>query len=84
MTLDTLKELIGRRFADPEERQNLAPTLDEFVYFAERLPKNVSITFDGYVVSILRDDYRVSIDAITVRADDDVHITQDSFYAWWD
>lgn len=102
ISLNTLKWLLKERFADPADRQNESPTLKEFVEFAESLPDHLDVEFDGYVVSYLRDDYRVTVDALTIYAEDeltvhdiqlmrsltknadDSHVTQDSFWAWWD
>lgn len=57
----TLKQLIAFGFADPDDRQNFAPTLAEFLTFLENHPK---FTAHGYVVTNERDDYRLSIEGV--------------------
>lgn len=47
-----------------QERQNLAPTVENILKFVEKHPDQAS--FDGYVVSGERPDERLSIDAVSV------------------
>lgn len=47
-----------------DERQNLAPTVENILKFVEKHPDQAS--FDGYVVSGERPDERLSIDAVSV------------------
>lgn len=61
MDVKTLKTLIDNNFADPEDRQNLAPSIQEIYDFMEMYPK---YTAHGYAVSDQRDDYRVSIEGV--------------------
>jgi hypothetical protein len=58
---DLLKLLVELDFADPQEQHNEAPTIGEFLEF-----EYDGIVFDGYVVAIRRDDYRVSIDGVYI------------------
>ncbi len=61
----TLKKLIELRYADPEDKQNEAPTIAEFVALLERHDTEDSdLTAHGYVIHKERDDYRVSIEGI--------------------
>ena len=62
MTRDTLKQLLDQDFADPDERQNLSPTIIEIYEFMAKYPE---YTAHGYAVSNSRDDYRVSIDGVS-------------------
>ena len=96
MSLDLLKELMGKGYVDPEESQNNSPTIEEFIDYAEAWGGYV---FDGYVVSPKRDDYRVSVETISkegpvytdelkafineFRFADEFYI-DGSLYAWWD
>ena len=61
MTAKTLGRLLRDKFADPEDAQNLAPTLQEFYDF---LKTHKGYTVHGYTVSADRDDYRVSIEGL--------------------
>lgn len=93
----TLRKLVDLGFADPEDKQNDAPTLGELLDFAEYYGPE-SYVFGGYVVSPKRSDCRVSINSIEFIAehfdDDDEEqafeeLTQyadekDIDYAWWD
>jgi len=61
MGADTLQKMVDLRFADPNERQNNSPTIQEFIEF---LNDNPNFTAFGYVVSINRDDYRLSVEGV--------------------
>ena len=61
MDVDTLKMMVEMKYADPKEQQNNSPTIAEFIEFME---ENEGYTVGGYVVSIHRNDYRVSIESI--------------------
>lgn len=101
LTVEGLQELIDRRFADPEERQNFSPTIGEFMAFSQtQKSKGFDFTFEGYVISPDREDYRVSIDGIQFRGDcsyqviadfeaiahnaDEIEIDPNLLHAWWD
>lgn len=58
---ETLEKLIDLGFADPKESQNEAPCIGEFL---DWMRKNPDYKAHGYVVSIDRDDYRVSIEGV--------------------
>lgn len=62
MPVATLQILVDEGFADPEEAQNDAPTIGEILKYADG---NENVFVSGYAVSIHRDDYRVSVDAVT-------------------
>ena len=57
-----LNRLIDEGFVNIDDAQNSSPTIEELLDFAERFPG--FYTFDGYVVSDKRSDYRLSIDSI--------------------
>ena len=61
LTVQKLKILIENNFADPEECQNLAPSIGEIYAFMQKYPE---YTAHGYAVSIDRHDYRVSIEGV--------------------
>lgn len=101
LTVDQLQELLDRGFADPTERQNFSPTIGELFQFGQSQKiKGFDWTFQGYVVSPNREDYRVSIDGIEWRGDacyqiiadfeviaqnaDELNIEPDFLRAWWD
>ena len=69
LPVEDLETLVKEKFADLDEAQNEAPTIKEFLEFANRYKDFARITFDGYVVSPDRSDYRVSVDAITIYPD---------------
>lgn len=56
-----LKMLIDEKFADPEDRQNNAPSLGDIQKFIETHPNFKAC---GYIVTPERDDYRVSIEEV--------------------
>lgn len=60
-----LQQLTAQKFADPASRQNLSPTIAEFLAFARvQASKGFEFNFIGYAVSPLREDYRVSVDGM--------------------
>lgn len=61
MNVKTLRKLINQNFADPEEKQNFAPSIGEIYDFMCTYP---AYTCHGYAVSADRDDYRVSIEGV--------------------
>lgn len=61
-SVELMRQLLDLGYMDPEETQNDSPTAQEFVEYAEKWGGYV---FDGYVVSINRQDYRVDITAIS-------------------
>ena len=65
LSLDGLSALIDDGAADPDERQNSAPSLWELTELA---PPDA--TFDGYVVGPGRPDARVSVDTVVSPAGD--------------
>ena len=95
MTLETIKMLVKTGFADPEDRQNEAPSIEEFISFMEA---NEGYVLGGYTVTDERSDYRISIDRIEktepiytkeeLEAFVDFARWADDFetdgYAWWD
>lgn len=57
----TLKQLIKAGFLDPKSTQNYSPTAEEFVAFMERYPQ---FKAHGYIVSLERDDARITVEGI--------------------
>ena len=72
LTLPKLKKLVKEKFADPDECQNSAPSIQEFVDWADDAIKSDpsiknNLFFTGYVVDLKRSDYRVSIEGLTIK-----------------
>lgn len=61
LNLDKLKKLAELNFVELNECQNCSPAIREFIEFIEKYPDYTAM---GYVVSIERSDYRVSLDGI--------------------
>lgn len=61
LTVDKLELLIEHGFIKLSDRQNYAPEVHEIIDFAHEHPGTEWI-FEGYAVSIKRNDVRVSID----------------------
>jgi len=93
---DTLQQLIDLKFADPKEKQEDAPTIANFLKW---LRDNPDYKAHGYVVSINRDDYRVSIEGVDgcaktpealnrfikmFRKANEFHVDADYQRAWYD
>lgn len=96
MSVELVKKLIDLKFIDPTETQNLSPSIQEFVDWAER---HEGFVFDGYAISLDRSDYRVSIeeihrwgdytkeelkDFVDMFAGADEFETDGGLSAWWD
>lgn len=77
----TLVKVLVNRFSPAFERQNDAPTLLSLMAFALRHMDNAVCFFDGYLVSPSREDYRVSVDAITCYTNDSETIKDLKFLA---
>lgn len=69
LSFETVKKLLELGYMDPEETQNGSPTAEKMMAYAEEWG---DYTFDGYVVSIDRCDYRVNLTAISKTAADGV------------
>ena len=96
MDYQTLKWMVDNRFADPEEYQNNSPTIAEFLAF---LKEHTNFRAIGYVVSLDRADYRLSVEGITgidlnrddimdfcefVHDADEFEVSLKSARAWYD
>lgn len=95
LNAETLRRLVTEKFANPEDRQNNSPELGEFLEFGE---SHEGCLFHGYVVSIDRGDYRVTIDSVSIPAQysddidrlewkktaDDVSERSGYIELWWD
>lgn len=96
LSLELVKKLIELKFINPDDAQNYSPTINGFIEYAEDWE---DYEFGGYVVSIDRDDYRVSIDSIEksepiskkemvafvkMFRDADEFSIEDGLYAWYD
>ena len=75
-----MRELLRLGFADPNEKQNDAPSLREFGDFIASIPENVDVELSGYAVSREREDHRVSINGILIRGEIDSSVRR----LWWD
>lgn len=62
---ELLEKLVEEGYADPEERQNDSPTIQEWLDFIEENPALLNkISFHGYIVHKDRTDRRISIEGI--------------------
>lgn len=93
----TLELLFRERFIDPNEKQNESPTAIQFLSFMQKYPV---VLAQGYVVSPNREDYRITIDGLSVQPsyasgelklaffefckDADELNIEDGLRAWWD
>jgi len=67
LTASGLELLIEKGFADPEERQNSAPSIKEFLEFLKAHPR---FGAHGYIVTPERGDYRVSVEGVSATGCD--------------
>lgn len=61
LSLETLKRLLEKNFADRAEHHNAAPTIAEILDF---MTKYSGYTAHGYAVEVERGDYRVSLEGV--------------------
>jgi len=61
LNAETLKILLDERFADPDERQNDSPSIQEFYEFMLLYPQYTAI---GYAVGLGRYDYRTTVEGL--------------------
>jgi hypothetical protein len=96
LNLDQLKSLLENNFIDPDDCQNLSPTVHEFFKFMEQHP---GVKAHGYAVSHCRNDYRVSLEGLSYhgivdtnlmmdfsylcRQADEFVMNTDELYSWW-
>lgn len=96
MTYKTLKTLVDKGYADPEDNQNGSTTIGEYLEFMKEHPR---FKAHGYVVSNDRNDRRITVegleaDNVTIkemvefteleRHADEVEATQNYCRSWWD
>ena len=94
--VETLKTLIQRGYLDPNEAQNDAPYVLEFIKFMEKYPE---FEAHGYIVDNERDDRRISIEGVRgypqsaeaaeafedmFHRADEFNVSEDEFYCWYD
>lgn len=101
LALGQLEQLVESGFANPQDRHNFAPSIAALMEFARQWTScGLMITFEGYAVHPLRDDYRVSVDGITFRENcsgeaiaafrefarhaDELTLESGYLRAWWD
>jgi hypothetical protein len=97
LTYDALHQLFNDGFVDPSETQNDSPEAQEFLSFLKGHKEN--FTAHGYVVSVDREDYRLSIEGVRGEAPskqdiidfislfksaDELDVANDYVYAWYD
>jgi hypothetical protein len=67
LPLELLELLVLEDHADPNDKQNDAPTIRDLITFARQLKdKGYDFYFGGYATSPDREDYRVSVDTIEI------------------
>ena len=96
MTYKTLKKLVEKGYADPEDNTNDSTTLGEYLEFMEEHPR---FKAHGYIISNDREDRRITIEGleaknITImemvaftdldRMADEFEATQKHCWSWWD
>lgn len=72
LTYTTLKKLVDKGYADPEDNVNGSTTLGEYLEFLKTHPR---FRVHGYIVSNEREDRRVTIEGLAGG-----NVTQDDLY----
>ena len=65
----TLQHLVANNFGDEEECQNYSPSIKEFLDITEGFEEE-DISFQCYAVSPKRDDYRITVEGVSIKIDD--------------
>lgn len=91
MDVETLKQLIEKGYADPNDRQNCAPCIKDFVALMEKYP---TLKAHGYVVERERNDARISVEGVEgecpsevskmFKDADDCIYENGQLYVWYD
>lgn len=98
LTVEKLEELIKGNFLNLDDKQNEAPSIQEFYDFMKKYP---CVKAHGYAVVKGRSDYRVSIEGLhhagndiskdlqldfmkLCRTADNLTCTEKKLYSWWD
>lgn len=96
MTYKTLKTLVDKGYADPEDNTNGSTTLGEYLEFMKTHPR---FRAHGYVISNDRDDRRITVEGLASsnitlnelydfialeRYADEFEATQSYCRSWWD
>ena len=91
LDLKTLELLVEKGYADPEERQNSAPSIGEIM---DVMRRNPGLTAHGYYVTRERDDARISVEGVAgiidpndlgiFRGADEFDYDGKDFYCWFD
>lgn len=70
--VETARTLIEEGYVDPEFRQNYSPQFGEMVEWGEKTEAeyDVTVSFEGYVISPHRPDARISFTTIVVDANE--------------
>ena len=65
--IDQLQQLVDKKFANPEDKQNNAPTLGCLLEIGQLAhDTGQEVEFVGYAISAKRGDYRITIDGINI------------------
>lgn len=65
--VDQLQKLVEKKFANPKDKQNNAPTLGCLLEIGQlALSHGQEVEFVGYAISAKREDYRITIDGINI------------------
>jgi len=96
LNAETLKKLVERGYANPENRQDSAPTTGQFLLFLQSFPE---FRANGYVVAADRDDCRISLTGLSLegvhddtqecefrkfsRGATEVEVKPDLLYCYW-
>ncbi|MBW4617925.1 MAG: hypothetical protein KME17_00885 [Cyanosarcina radialis HA8281-LM2] len=100
LSLETLQQILAEGYTTRSANFNAAPSVGSFVEFGERAAKNgAKATFDGIAFAD-RETPNLVVDAITVigvkeldfagefvrfaRSCDEIEISSEKLYAWWD
>ena len=96
MTYKTLKTLVDKGYADPEDNTNGSTTLGEYLEFMKEHPR---FKAHGYVISNDRDDRRITVEGLEAgkvtikemvefteldRHADEFEAIQNYCRSWWD
>ena len=79
LDVESLQKLVDLHFALPNDNQNDAPTIGEFIEFMKEFPR---FKAHGYAVVPERDDYRVSVEGLSFSANGGEPLTKKEMIAF--
>lgn len=81
ISLPVLNQLMDKGYLDPLESYNCAPLVEEYIPFMEKCPEARA---HGYLVTPKREDCRISIEGLSVKAKEGESLPLETIFLFTD